>query len=273
VPEEGAVSSVSWIDNRPIPDVILDASPLTEVICQVRFPSVLRLQHDPALVAKIQDRLRGTYPNVEAGAVFQIAIPAELQQAPQIAVARTTWRVTDGDRKWAIAIAPEFVALSTSAYAHWDDFARRLEPVLGAVFEEAVIGSVSRIGLRYTNMISETNGQSWSHLIEPALLCWLADPGEERQIVSALQEVRLTTPTCRVGFRHGILPPSEGIASKYLIDTDCYVDVAADAIPGALLSMLATFNDTANRFFFNAVTPEALAGFGPRAKGGDVNAG
>jgi uncharacterized protein (TIGR04255 family) len=259
---------VSWIDKRPVPDVILDEPPLTEVICQVRFPTVLRLQHDPALIAKIQDRLRGIYPNVEAGAVFQIGIPSELQQAPQIAVARTTWQVTDPNRKWAVAIASDFVALSTSDYDHWDDFARRLEPVIAAVFEEAVIGSVSRIGLRYTNMISATSGQSWSNLIEPALLCWLADPGEGRQVDSALQEVRLTTPACRVGFRHGILPPSDGIASKYLIDTDCYTDEAADAIPSALLSLIATFNDTANRFFFNAVTPEGLDTFKPRSKGG-----
>jgi uncharacterized protein (TIGR04255 family) len=180
--------------------------------------------------------------------------------------------VTDGDRKWAVAIAPEFVALSTSAYDHWDDFARRLQPALEAVFEEAVIESVSRVGLRYTNMISDTSGQGWSY-IEPALLCWLADPGEQREVISALQEVRLTTPTCHVGFRHGILPAPDETASKYLIDTDCYVDGAAKAIPDGLLSMLATFNDTANRFFFNAVTPEGLADFKPRAKGGEVHAG
>ena len=108
--------------------------------------------------------------------------------------------------------------------------------------------------------------------IESDLLCWLADPGAHRHVDSALQEVRLTTPECRVGFRHGILPPSDGIASRYLIDTDCYKDDGADANPSTLLSLVATFNDTANRFFFNAVTAEGLATFKPRSKGGDAGA-
>ena len=50
----------------PFPDatrVIFDANPLDEVICQVKFPPILRIETDPAA---FQDQIRAEYPNYES---------------------------------------------------------------------------------------------------------------------------------------------------------------------------------------------------------------
>src|SRR3972149_11908417 len=158
---------MSWLDPREVPALVRGAPPLKEVICQVRFPSALRLEHDPLLVAKIQVRLRGTYPNVEAQAVFAIALPGGVSDSPQASLASRAWRLTDARNDWVVAVASDFVALSTHAYVEWADFAARLAPVLSAVFEVAEIATTSRVGLRYTNVVGETDIVGWNRMIVP----------------------------------------------------------------------------------------------------------
>ena len=257
---------VSWLDARAVPDLVLGRSPLSEVICQVRFAAVLRIQHDPLLIAQIQDRLRGVYPNVEAQAVLAIGLPGELQDLPHATLSGRAWRLTDLSRTWVVALANDFVALSTTAYIDWEDFASRLEPILAAVFEVAGITATARIGLRYTNLLDETRGENWRTLIEPEILGWIIDPGE-RQIVSTIQEVRLVTDVCQVGFRHGLVVDADN-HPKYLLDVDCFTEDAIEAVPRDVVHHIGRFNTVADRFFFNAITADGMAIFDPRPKGG-----
>jgi uncharacterized protein (TIGR04255 family) len=259
---------LSWLGQREVPDVILGNPPLTEVICQLRYPPVLRLQHDLQLVAAIQDGLRDSYPKLEAQAMISLAVPSELAEAPRASVAGRTWRLTDDAGTWVVAIAADFVALSTHAYQHWEDFAERLEVVFRTVREAARINTATRLGLRYTNQVSlPTEEGLWPQIIEPELLGWVADLGNDYSLQSSLQEARLRADSCRVGFRHGILPVSEaGARQAYLLDIDCYTEGLTSADPAALLAQAKEFNRVANRFFFNAVTPDGLKQFAPRAK-------
>jgi uncharacterized protein (TIGR04255 family) len=265
---------VSWVDRRDIPDVILTSPPLIEVICQVRFPTVLRLQHDASLVAQVQDSLRKEYPVMEAGAVLALSVPGDPQDAPQAVLTGRSWRFTDPSQGTAVAVASDFVALSSTSYVHWEDFSVRLERVLAVVFETAAISSATRLGLRYTNVVPLPEDEAmWRSTIESELLGWVADVGAGRTLTSSLQEVRLTTEVCDVGMRHGVLPVEPGQTRRYLLDIDCYADGPLDADARGLTSGATALNGVANRIFFNAIAPEGLVMFGPRPKerSGDGN--
>ncbi len=257
-----------WLDVRPVPRVVLDDPPLTEVICQFRFPPVLRLQSDQQLLASIQDRLRGDYPSLDAQAVLSLRIPGGPADAPLAAVGGPAWRFVDDTGNWLVSLAADFVALSTTSYSHWDDFTRRLRPVIQTVVELVGITSRRRLGLRYTNQIPiPQDAASWGQVIAPELVGWVAhlDPGVA--VDSAVQEVRLRTDVCAVGFRHGPLPmTNDQSVRQYLLDTDCYLDEPTGVDIDDLIGSAGAFNDVANRFFFGALTADGLQKFKPRPK-------
>ena len=110
------------------------------------------------------------------------------------------------------------------------------------------------------------NRAEWPSIVEPEVLGWTADPGEGWTLLSSAQEVRLGAAEWSVGFRHGLMPPSENDPRLYLIDTDCYAEGTLSADAGGVVARATVFNDVANRFFFSAITEAGLQRFDPRPK-------
>src|SRR5713226_162290 len=65
----------------PFPDsqrVIYDRNPLEEVVCQVKFPPILKI--DSAAPAAFQDEIRGTYPLLQEVPGILVDLPAEIMK-------------------------------------------------------------------------------------------------------------------------------------------------------------------------------------------------
>ena len=90
-------------------------SPLIEVICQLRFPDILKIEaHEPA---DFQDAIRQVYP--------QYAKRIE-QLPPQNAGGKmveqgtvNNYQFISADGGWKVSLTKGFIALSTTRYTRW----------------------------------------------------------------------------------------------------------------------------------------------------------
>ena len=140
------------------PDIPLAAPPLAEVICQVRFPPILRIARDEP--SEFQERIRERFPllDIEQGVAVKFPAPAS-GGAPSAEAPPRVFRFGSEDSGTFVSLAVDFYALSTQHYTHWTDFAEKLELVQTAV--EAVYrpAHATRIGLRYINRFTPQGAQ------------------------------------------------------------------------------------------------------------------
>ena len=138
------------------PEVRLRNSPLTEVICQVRFPTILRIAETQP--TELQERVRQVFPHLEVEQGMLIGLPRPgSKAAPSAESAPTTYRFLTSDRATTISLAESFYALSTAGYQHWDSFAELLTLAHDAVIDVYQPAHATRIGLRYVNRFTTQN--------------------------------------------------------------------------------------------------------------------
>ena len=182
----------------PIPEiekVIYDNNPLDTVICQARFPSILRI--DTESPSAFQEILLPQYINYREGQefVFDIkfgrrssALAEDIEQLPTPAV--KNYEFASEDNEWKVNLTRNFLSLSTNNYKRWGDFRARFESALNAFVEVYKPVIFTRIGLRYVDVIVRSNFNledvDWVELINPNLLGILASP-ELKESVKSLQ--------------------------------------------------------------------------------------
>jgi uncharacterized protein (TIGR04255 family) len=138
------------------PDIRLEHAPLNEVVCQVRFPPILRIvKEDPS---EFQEVIRQHFPllNIEQGFSLRIPKPGSQAEAGAEALAKT-YRFQTPDERTTISLAVDFFALSTQQYTHWSDFIKHLKLALKATRQVYKPAYASRIGLRYMNRFTLEN--------------------------------------------------------------------------------------------------------------------
>lgn len=140
----------------------LERSPLVLVLAQVRFAPVA-LMGD--YIPRIQDALRR-----EGFVWFQEERMQEVVLGPNPeGKAAKRWIFSSRQKDEAAVLAPDFVAYETSAYDVFETFTTRLRTLLEVVREKAEVALSSRIGLRYVNLIRETDGMSSRELLQPSI--------------------------------------------------------------------------------------------------------
>lgn len=74
--------------------VIYDQNPLEEVICELRFPQILRIESEAP--AAFQDRVRGEYPLVNKRTPLNLGLPPEVAKIfpLELNIKGDLWRTT-----------------------------------------------------------------------------------------------------------------------------------------------------------------------------------
>ena len=154
---------------------------LAEVICQLRFPTILNISaQEPA---QFQDVIRNLFPiyNVRhdqpAPKITGIGTPtAKLESQPPV----VNYHFISADGKWKLNLTNGFISLSTTAYNGWEDFAKRFDMPLAQFIQMYKPAFFERIGLRYVNIFSRKalhlEGERWSELITTPYLGILSQP-------------------------------------------------------------------------------------------------
>ncbi len=149
------------------------SSPAHEVICQLRFPTILSINTTEP--AEFQEAVREDFPLY---AKRQDAAPPQIVGlgGPDPQVRRqppvTNHNFLTADNLWKLNLTQGFIALSTLRYGGWEEFARRFDKPLAEFIALYKPAFFQRVGLRYVNIISrkqlDLEGTPWPELIAPA---------------------------------------------------------------------------------------------------------
>ncbi|MFQ5419303.1 MAG: TIGR04255 family protein [Anaerolineae bacterium] len=141
------------------PEVQLARPPLEEVVCQVRFPPILRISREEPI--DLQERIRRRFPllRLEQGVQVQFPVPGN-PNAPSAEFKPKLYRFVSQDEQTAVSLTVNFYAVSTHRYTHWQAFAADLQLVHDAVQQVYQPAYATRIGLRYVNRLTLENTQT-----------------------------------------------------------------------------------------------------------------
>ncbi len=180
-----------------LPRIIYRKNPLNEVLCQLRFPPILRIAAETP--ATFQERIRKEYPLFRERQP-EVALPpgipnavAELmkglpKQKP------SAYEFVSEDGLWKTALTRESLALTSARYIRWEEFRKRLDTPLKALLEVYSPAFFSRVGLRYQNVIRRSvlglpETTTWAQLIKPHVTGILA----ANDVLNVVEEMQSQT--------------------------------------------------------------------------------
>ena len=248
------------------PRIIYEKNPLFEVVCQVRFPTILRIEAHPP--AEFQDRLRDRLPLLERStnkAVQQI--PHELLEAIGAPQSGSGYGFKSEDGTATATLLADSLTVSTSDYERWEVFWSLCQEAFGALNELYAPKFLKRIGLRYRNLIDRDeiglSGVPWSELLSEPVVSELSSNEWEGMVEEAQHQVRCYDAESGDGllFQHGIGKSEEQNEAQYIIDFDFYR--AGRIEPDAAGELFASYNRRIGRAFRWSIRDRLHDALGP----------
>src|SRR5579864_3285808 len=212
------------------PRVVYAHNPLVRVICQLRFPPILRV--DSEVPAAYQEQIRASFPLLSEEETFLPQdLPADVSRIIKAGLsshaARKTWTFASDDGSWSLVLARDFIALSTQSYQRWEEFRPKLEMVFTSFVAEYKPSFFTRLGLRYSNLIDRNKlgltRVPWKDLLQPHIAAEYSSPDlEESAIEQAGHQLVVTLPQGqgKVGLRHGTVRQEGEEDTFYYVDND-----------------------------------------------------
>jgi uncharacterized protein (TIGR04255 family) len=256
------------------PRVLYENNPLEEVICQLRFPPILKIETEPP--AGFQEEIRADYPFYEAKSPLRLpaGLPPNLAQmivADLPLGGQKSHDFDSKDRAWSLNLTREFVALTCRAYDRWENFRERLAGPLGALRTQYNPAFFTRVGLRYRNVIRRSrlklDTTPWSDLLRPAVSGILGAPETAGQVKDVRSVFLLDLPeeVGRVQVSSGLAIDGQMNEVVFLIDADFHTEQQTET--SHVFPRLNAFNRYARLFFrwcitdrlHNAMRPQPLS--------------
>lgn len=245
------------------PRVTYQRNTLSEVVCQVRFPPVLRIETH--LPDEFQERIRSTFPGFQesrAEPVFPEGIPAEVRRVIQSSAAsagRRGYEFVSAEQDYVVSLTRDSLALKTTRYTSWrNSFRPMLEPPLAALLEIYKPAYFQRIGLRYVNVIQRSKldmgSDAWSVLLKPHIAGEFACPDVANDIDHFARETgfRLSPQIGKVIIRYGLGVETDSNEVCFLVDSDFFLEDRTETANG--FGILDSFNKQARNLFRWCIT-------------------
>ncbi len=235
---------------------------LIEVICQLRFPTILSI--DTREPADFQDTIRSAFPRYQC----QVEQLPAANGAQGKKVNNHAFLSEDGSYK--LSLTKDFIALSTMRYTHWEDFAARLDEPLGQFIKLYRPACFDRVGLRYVNAFSREqlglDGRRWNDLLQPSYLSILdEDEVDESSVIKCSVDIerRLNALTALKlhagpGFVQRNIRSGDQIRQmqekeiRFILDQDVYSTAKVQV--SAVAETLTSLHDQADGIFSDAIT-------------------
>lgn len=246
--------------------VVLQGSPLEEVVCQLRFPQILKISASPP--AEFQELVRKQLPTLEQERGIQIGMAGG--EPILAATNEPAWQFGSTDQQWTATLTSQFIALKTTAYTEFEDFLSRLLSIVEPFERIYEPPYYARVGLRYVNRLvierEDDRRVEWERLLNSHLAGIYADPVLRDGIAASNHQLVLKTEYGQIGWRHSMdVGLTEGVpAERFTLDFDHYNDgqVACQSIRQLLLG----FNDAVYRLFRWCLTDEGYRKLDPKPK-------
>ena len=245
----------------PLPDSPREVFPknvLKEVVCQLRFPSILRIKAETP--ATFQGRIRDRYPMYDEESPGDL-LPPEI--APGMSIRLGSSEILHKfllpDRTRSITLSPEFLAVSDLAYLSRDDFREQVMFAENHFRDEYAPAFYVRIGVRYKNLINRKelriDEMPWHEILNGRMLGELGVPDIRDDVTRILTRVELKIPDIAdsaVRINHG-LAKDEAHQDVYLFDADFFT-TRQWREANDVKRIVGTFSDLNGKFFRWAVT-------------------
>ena len=250
----------------PTPRVFYTKAPLVQVICQLRFPAILRIERDSPV--EFQDRIRHAFPLFErVNPLITQPLPPEILQALGSNANQVGYHFLTEDRRATVELRPQSVGLTSLSYKCWERFRGQLNVAVAALQEVYQPSFFTRVGLRYQDLIDRSQiglkEVPWSRLLQPAILGELAvkEIEENVQGVSRALQVKMPSGAGVVLLRHGFGTTPGRSEAGYVIDFDFSAEQKTEVADAQ--SVLSRLHDEVGRAFRWCITPELHDALGP----------
>lgn len=256
--------------------VIYKKSPLDRVICQLRFPPILRIGAEPPV--EFQDRVRKEFPYYSEKNELTMGIPSRVREQIPHELLGEILRTADTknhefsseDGQWKINLTHTFIALSTDRYEVWEDFKHKLDIPLKTLINVYSPAHFSRIGLRYREVIQRSilglNDVSWTDLLKPQILGFLADSeiGQSVQNLESIYEISLPDGESAVRMSTQLTRDRNSGEVCYVIDSDFFN--RRKTLTSDVRGRLDDFNKHASKLFRWCITERLHKSMEPQEK-------
>ena len=251
--------------------VVYRNNPLAEVVCQLRFPAILRIEAEAPV--NFQDRIRAEYPEYRSAPVFPPELPATavaLLQGANPESPKCVHEFTNPEGAWSVSLARTFLALKTTQYVRWEEFRLRMQNLMTTLVGTFQPAYYSRVGLRYVDVIQRSRlnllGRSWGDLLKPHIAAEFCEPDWADHIDQSTKQisVRLSDPGGRVLIRHGLVFAEGTNEPCYIFDADFFMDSQRTETRDAAI-ILERFHGSAGNLFRWCIKPTLHAALDPQS--------
>jgi uncharacterized protein (TIGR04255 family) len=241
------------------PRVVFGQNPISEVICQLRFPTVLDIAASPP--AEFQNRIREKYPLFEAGQVAELPkeIPKDvlllLQRASPLLSSpeNVTKKFSTESGSRFISLSSDFVAISESAYTEWQQLRTEINEAKTALEVVYKPSFYSRVGLRYVNTLDLNRlglaGRDWRTLLNPLFIGPLENATVSPHVSAFNAQTSLDLASLIPGAKATIrsILRSDPDGHKFVLDSDFFVAEKTGA--NDVIQILDRFNELDGNLF------------------------
>lgn len=258
------------------PRSVYERNLLKLVICQVRFPAILRVDAEPP--AKFQEAIRDRFPlYADRRESLDVELPENIaklvREHLQPSAGRLIFDFKSEDARWALTLTRESLALSDHRYSRWEQFREHFVAPLAGLEKEYSPAFYSRIGLRYQNLIQRSQlgleGLDWKDLVAEHIAGELSKFEIRGEVENAVRMLSL-----RIGNREGCITMHHGLIrikdttgkdeECFFIDADFYAEPKTEK--NDALQVLDRFHTHAYQLFRWCITDrlhEAMVPKGP----------
>ncbi|HBO1748433.1 TPA: TIGR04255 family protein [Pseudomonas aeruginosa] len=267
----------------PTPRVVYGKNPLAEVVCQIRFQ---HLDLPATALDQLQQSLGGRgYSQRHDESSFNVVIEPVQDGAPPVP------RIVDGGSIHhfsqpgggsKVSISREFIAFTSTDYRSWDEYLPGLLQAVTDFNHEVGTLAVTRIGLRYRDVIERSvlglEETPWHELIKPFLLGPLAnnalcEDGEldEDAFESQVSQCLMRLDGCSLLLQTSLLTSVADASKAFLIDADFFHEMDSNEECGnaassskELVALLETLHSNAGALFRRAITEKLHGALSPQ---------
>ena len=254
-------------------------NPLREVICQMRFPSILAISAGSPV--DFQEGIRANYPIYEHKTVQMPNVVGHLPSdlPPEIAkliasaplpfstgMVEHHFSTAEGER--TISLTQEFVSVTEYKYTRWEAFRKEVhlaEQMLQETYQPAFF---HRLGLRYIDVLDREEcgleGIPWAELLNPYFISVLGSSDVASDVRDLTVQSMLKIPDVEQGqvlIRHGLAASEGDENQKYIIDADFHTN--GRSMSDDVFSALDNFHKWAGNLFRWATTDKLRAALEP----------
>lgn len=240
-------------------------SPLTNVICQLRFSPILSI--DAKEPVAFQEKIREHFPlytvRKEQTPPRMVNVGGQVKMEPNPPMNNYCFASADG--KCQLSLTKNYIAFTTSAYTGWEDFAKLFDVALAEFIRLYRPAFFEYIGLRYLNAFSRTalglEDTPWRDLFEPAYLGpLLHEDVPERNFNKVALDTELALGgSCRARIHSGTGLVKRNVPNaqpdnevKFLLDLD--ISMIGQTEPRLAAAGMETLHRHASSIFMGAMT-------------------